>query len=698
MLTCTPTRSVLANGSLCLLLATSTSHVSPHFAALNASLTQLVTRFDWTRVALNLYLPGADPMALALHPHVTAFAVAGFKSLFWKRVLTPAAVASFTHVFLFDDDMRVAPGEFQLVALLRLQEHANVSLIAPAPIGTGRGLQKADHTRGDRRQSYKTREQADELCALRWHTMVELKAPLFTALAWRLVHTQLLGRIADKALVGPVIDRYWCGLLEHRITGCDAHLRLDPRRRPPQHLVGQETRPTRETTFVNATCRARLGSACAYSYITPMRHDNHKSLVADFGMPTLDDASGSRAATELRSDAAAAHARHHHHGAPAVQHYDQRVVKAAIDRAGLAPYAWAQPSWHPAGTSLQARVGRGSFSGCWGFDALSAPLGGGAWSSKVHERMHREASEAEAREAKEMTASGEGESKAAGNKREAKSKKAKKAKKKAEKLSSGPQQRTTTARRALGDEMDARGCRVGASARYAQRSSAWCDGSIVDPVPMAVSRVPRQPQPQTQPQPQPQTQPSHGQRHKPPVCMLTPVHAPNFGHLHTRIEATYRLAIGAPPTTVVVFDDAAARIAYCGRYRADCAHPEVVTLTLASLLWPAGYARAQAMLQTGGWQKRERLRDAAFAARDGSAAETLTQTLAKSCPAKFGVRRSHHSTSRVHTRTSHLSFLTCVRLSRLGCGFCVAHRASATRASRSSTAPPKGLDTAAPTG
>ena len=128
-LPCTPTASVLANGSLCLLLATSTSHVSSHFAALNASLTQLVERHEWTRVALNLYLRGADKSlaSLALHPHVTAYAVAGFKSLFWKRVLTPRAVAAFTHVFLFDDDMRVAPGEFQLVALLRLQERLSAT-------------------------------------------------------------------------------------------------------------------------------------------------------------------------------------------------------------------------------------------------------------------------------------------------------------------------------------------------------------------------------------------------------------------------------------------------------------------------------------------------------------------------------------------------------------------------------------------
>jgi hypothetical protein len=58
-----------------------------------------------------------------------------------------------------------------------------VSLIAPSPIGTGRGMQKADRTRGDdKRQWFKTRERADELCALRWHTMVELKAPLYAGL------------------------------------------------------------------------------------------------------------------------------------------------------------------------------------------------------------------------------------------------------------------------------------------------------------------------------------------------------------------------------------------------------------------------------------------------------------------------------------------------------------------------------------
>jgi hypothetical protein len=167
-----------------------------------------------------------------------------------------------------------------------------------------------------------------------------------------------------------------------------------------------KTRPARETTFVNASCRARLGTACAYAYITPMRHDNRRSLVADFGMPVLG-AEQSQPASALRSSAAAAaspSARGHGGGASPVAHYDQRVVKAALDRAGLGSYAWAQPSWHPAGTALQARVGSGALSGCWGFDALSAPLGGGAWSAVVHERMHRGASEAVAIEAAAVAA------------------------------------------------------------------------------------------------------------------------------------------------------------------------------------------------------------------------------------------------------------------------------------------------------
>ena len=79
---CTSDESLLGNGTaLCLLLATTTSHVSPRFAYLYASLVQLVETHSWARVALNLYSQGADKVvsrARRLHPSMYAFAVPGY--------------------------------------------------------------------------------------------------------------------------------------------------------------------------------------------------------------------------------------------------------------------------------------------------------------------------------------------------------------------------------------------------------------------------------------------------------------------------------------------------------------------------------------------------------------------------------------------------------------------------------------------
>jgi len=60
------------------------------------------------------------------------------------------------------------------------------------------------------------------------------------------------------------------------------------------------------------------------------------------------------------------------------------------------------------------------------------------------------------------------------------------------------------------------------------------------------------------------------------------VHAPHFRWLARRLNATYTLADDAP-TTVVVFDDAAAASSFCDRHRRECALP-VVLLTLEALL------------------------------------------------------------------------------------------------------------------
>jgi len=360
---CTSDESLLGNGTaLCLLLATTTSHVSPRFAYLYASLVQLVETHSWARVALNLYSQGADKVvsrARRLHPSIYAFAVPGFKTLFWKRVLTTAAVQPFSHIMCIDDDMRVAPGQFQLVPLLRLQATLGVPLIAPAPIGAGNGMHPATAERLPQLM-YESRQKADEHCSVRTEPFVEIKAPLFSRDAWVVVHEHALSKIDDRSHTGPGLDQVWCGLLEHRIFGHVCHMK---------------------PMVTNGTCWRQLGGACAYSYITPMRHDNFISLDADFGRNKNDRAARRKALT-----------------------YDPDRMQRAMMRTRLMTYRWLMPSWRPARTRLTRPEGNAHLSGCWQMSDLWAALvgnGGGngssgerllwQWDREMHERMHAEA-------------------------------------------------------------------------------------------------------------------------------------------------------------------------------------------------------------------------------------------------------------------------------------------------------------------
>ena len=140
------------------------------------------------------------------------------------------------------------------------------------------------------------------------------------------------------------------------------------------------------------------------------------------------------------------------------------------------------------------------------------------------------------------------------------------------------------------------------SAAHAQRPPAWCAGRFVS-------------------------------SHMPPrvdlrdVCMLTPVHKPNFGQLAHRLERTDALSMEAPPTTVAVFDDEAAAADFCRTAPRACALSHFVRLNLRTLIGDEAYATASGMLRTGNYQARERLRDQAHG---------RSNALARQCPPKFG--------------------------------------------------------------
>jgi len=78
------------------------------------------------------------------------------------------------------------------------------------------------------------------------------------------------------------------------------------------------------------------------------------------------------------------------------------------------------------------------------------------------------------------------------------------------------------------------------------------------------------------------------------TCMLTVVHEPDFPHLHHRLQATYALARGKPPTTVVVFDDHNASREFRSRYPES--HSKAVALSLRAMIGEHDYETARSVL------------------------------------------------------------------------------------------------------
>ena len=142
--------------------------------------------------------------------------------------------------------------------------------------------------------------------------------------------------------------------------------------------------------------------------------------------------------------------------------------------------------------------------------------------------------------------------------------------------------------------MAAATCEPTPSARHAGRAAAWCGGSFVR---------------------QPHERLSYAADHS-DVCMLTPVHAPNFERLSHRLEQTERLAVGPVPTTVAVFDDDGQVSKFCSKFARSCAMPHFVRLNLKALVGDEAYRTAFGMLRTGGSVSRAKLRDRLHAGDD----------------------------------------------------------------------------------
>lgn len=147
-------------------------------------------------------------------------------------------------------------------------------------------------------------------------------------------------------------------------------------------------------------------------------------------------------------------------------------------------------------------------------------------------------------------------------------------------------------------------CEPPPSARHAGRASAWCRGGFVR---------------------QPHERLGYAADHS-DICMLAPVHGPNFERLSYRLEQTERLAVGPVPTTVAVFDDEGESASFCRKFPRSCAMPHFVRLNLKALVGNEAYRAASGMLRTGGSASRAKLRDRLYGGDE----------LAQECFPKFG--------------------------------------------------------------
>ena len=147
-----------------------------------------------------------------------------FKSFFWFMAIPPEVAVRYSHIFLVDSDMALRPSRFALPTMMRLQEAVNASVIHPAVRGSY-AVHRLDDARclgsricdcddqGPRPRGVAMCDMAKPggcnphtKCTVCRQIMVEVKAPLFTSIAWQAVHIVILQSI-NATLIGQLTLR-----------------------------------------------------------------------------------------------------------------------------------------------------------------------------------------------------------------------------------------------------------------------------------------------------------------------------------------------------------------------------------------------------------------------------------------------------------------------------------------------------------
>lgn len=166
------------------------------------ALLALCDVFPQLRVVVNIF-DGAQPRAAQYNSSsIELTFVTGLKSIFWKRVLTPARVRSFEVVWLFDADIAVHPSVFPLATSVSVLAETGASILQPAIRGWG----LATH------HGWLQHRWTHLSCAVTTARFVEIMTPLFRKAAWSAFHEAVLTRMPDKRLatLDYCLDLVWC--------------------------------------------------------------------------------------------------------------------------------------------------------------------------------------------------------------------------------------------------------------------------------------------------------------------------------------------------------------------------------------------------------------------------------------------------------------------------------------------------------
>ena len=256
-------------GLRCVLVAIATAADNTRLPQIMESLSGVCEAHTWVRAAVNFYSGAINARTprVGLPSCATQCALPGFKNIFWKKVLVPEALMAFSHVFVVDSDMELAPDRFEWQPFLGLMRSTNVSIFSPAPYGAGPGLYKMNNECGDAiplfsrcpsshacaQPCLESPDGLENSCAVCRQPVVEVMAAMFTSFALAVTYQHMLRDAPDEALTNDFgFDLAWCNLVQHHVHGCDP--------RTPE-------------------CTAQLGAACAYSYAIPMFHHNDRAIV-----------------------------------------------------------------------------------------------------------------------------------------------------------------------------------------------------------------------------------------------------------------------------------------------------------------------------------------------------------------------------------------------------------------------------------